>query len=347
MSARRRAGVLVVSAWTALAVFFALTTSLTYISLGQPPIWGLALAYSLTQWWLWALLTPVVVVAARRWPFSRPRAAISLPVHLAIGAAVAYAKVWLEGQARRWLFDAEPYLLINNLALQFLIYLALVAAVHAVDHYGRTRARAAEATARLHEARLDLLTSQVQPHMLFNALNTVSEMIHEDPERADRMVGRLSDLLRATLEARDRPFVSLDEEIEVVRDYLAIQEARFSDRLRVEIDVPADCAAIAVPHLILQPLVENAIRHGIAPRPGAGRLTVRAATTSGLLTLTVADDGAGWPADARDGIGLGNTRARLAATWGARAALSVRAGERGGTIATIVLPARGIGEVPA
>ena len=339
MRGRVRGTLLVVAFWTALAVLFGLSTSLTYISLGQPPIWGLALAYALAQWWLWAALTPLVAVAARRWPLERGTLARRVPVHLALSVAVAYFKVYAEGAARRWLFDAEPYVLINNLAVQVLIYWAMVAAVHALDRYGRSRAQAADATARLHEARLELLQAQLQPHFLFNALNAVSELIHEEPDRADRMIDRLGDLLRASLDGGARRDVTLDEEIDLVRSYLAIQEARLEDRLGVSIDVPAGCAAVPLPRLILQPLVENAVRHGIAPRPQGGRLWIRARRAAGRLVVAVEDDGAGWRAEAPEGVGLANTRARLAARYGQAASLDVIARDEGGTTVTLTVPA--------
>jgi sensor histidine kinase YesM len=339
MRGRLQAWLLVFAAWTALAVFFALTASLTYISLGQPPIWRLALANALAQWWLWAAATPLVVFAARRWPLDGRRLAGHAAVHLLLSLVVAFVKVRAEGFARFWLFDAQPYLLINNLALQALIYWSLVAAVHALDRYGRTRAQASDALARLSQARLDLLQTQLQPHFLFNALNAASEMIHENPERADLMIGRLSDLLRASLAGATRPKVTLDEEIELVRCYLSIQEARFGERLGVSIDVAPDCSAVRVPRLILQPLVENAIQHGIAPRPAGGRVWISARRRQDHVVVSVENDGEGLRREAAEGIGLANTRARLASLYGDAASFAMAPRAGGGATATLVVPA--------
>jgi hypothetical protein len=333
---RLQTGLLVWAAWTALAVFFGITTSLTYVSQGRAAVWGQALAFSLAQWWIWALLTPVVVVAARRWPVRRGHLVGRVPLHLAFGLTVAFVKVTAEGVIREWLFGFRPYLLINNLGLQVLIYGALVGLVHALDHYGRSRERAAAVESRLREAQLDLLRAQLRPHFLFNALNTISELVHEDPERADAMIGHLSELLRASIDAGDRQLAPLGEEVALVEHYLAIQRVRFGDRLTVHIDVPDACRASPVPHLILQPLVENAIVHGLAPRASGGTLWIRASIGKSGLVVTVEDDGVGLSSpEAQTGVGLANTRARLAAMYGEGASLEVSDRSGGGVVVTL------------
>jgi two-component system, LytTR family, sensor kinase len=337
MRGRPAAALLIFSAWTALAVFFALTSSLTYISQGRPPIWRLSLAYSLGQWWLWALLTPIVFWLAARWPIARGRRAASVCVHLVMSVIVAFVKVRAEGWVRQWLFGVSPYLLINNLALQVLIYWALLGVAHAIDHYGRSRVKAAEMQSRLERAQLELLRTQLQPHFLFNALNVIAELVHEDPDRADRMIGRLSDLLRSTLDVGDRPLVTLDEEIGLVEAYVRIQEARFGDRLSVGIDATPDCRAALVPHLLLQPIVENAIQHGLAPRAGGGRVTISTARRDGSLSIRIEDDGVG-VGEIRPGIGIANTRARLDSLYGTAASFELAARTGGGAVATILLP---------
>jgi sensor histidine kinase YesM len=340
MRGRLATALLIWSAWTALAVFFALTASLTYVSQGRPPIWGLSLVYSLGQWWIWALLTPLVFWVAARWPLRRGHLLARVPLHLLTGVAVALIKVRLEGWIRQWLFGVSPYLLINNLALQMLIYWALVGVAHALDAYGRSRQQAAEMQARLGRAQLELLRAQLQPHFLFNALNAIAELVHEDPERADRMIGRLSGLLRSTLDAGDRPLVTLDEELGLVESYVRLQEARFGDRLSVRFDVAPDCRAALIPHLLLQPIVENAIQHGLAPRAGGGTIILSASRVRRGLELRVADDGAGMKREAKTGIGISNTRARLESLYGGDASFDLAPRPGGGVVATIVTPLR-------
>jgi two-component system, LytTR family, sensor kinase len=336
---------LVWAAWTALAVFFAITTSLTYISQDRPPLWGLVLAFALAQWWIWAALTPAVVWVARRAPLTRPRLVQSVVVHLMAGLVAAAIKVNVEGAAREWVFGVRPYMLINNLALQVLIYWALVGAVHALDHFGRSQARAAAAEARLAEAQLQLLRAQLRPHFLFNALNTISELVHEDPSAADRMIGRLSDLLRATLRAGDRHLVPLSEEIALLDHYVAIQQGRFGARLTVEWDVPTACLGFSIPHLLLQPVVENAILHGLSPRASGGAVRIAVGVHEGHLVLSVSDNGVGLADEWKEGIGLAHTRARLRSLFGPRATVVIARRSGPGTTVTMTMPVDGRGAV--
>ncbi|HET9371932.1 MAG TPA: histidine kinase [Vicinamibacterales bacterium] len=327
------------AAWTALGVVIGVGNSLTYVTQDRPPIWLQSIGLALAQWWLWAALTPIVFVCAWRWPLAPGALVARLPLHLAIGFAIAFVKVTIEGRIRRWMFGVAPYLLINNLFLQVLIYFALVTGAQALDRFGRARARAAEAEARLGEARLELLRAQLQPHFLFNALNAIAELVHEDPERADRMIGRLSDLLRAALDAGDRPQVPLDEELGLVERYLDLQRARFGDRLAVSIDVPAECGRAIVPHFLLQPLVENAVVHGVASRSDACRVKVSAVCRGSTLELRVDDDGVGFAGSVPvDGVGLTNTRKRLESLYGDKAALRVERRADGGVRSAVELP---------
>ncbi len=332
-------GLAVFAAWTALAIFFAASTSLTYISQDRPGLWSRTITTELAQWWIWAALTPVIFWISGRFSFARGRVLRALAVHMPLSVLVAFVTVTTEGRVRVWVFGVRPYLLISNLALKFLIYWALVGVAHALDHYGRSRARAAKIESQLGHAQIDLLRAQLQPHFLFNALNTIAELVHEDPERADQMVGRLSDLLRATLDAGDRPVVTLGEEIDLARQYLAIQHARFGPRLNVAIEIPPECEAALVPHLCLQPLIENAVRHGLAPRTIGGTLRVEASRRDRNLVITVEDNGVGWTGETpREGISLANTRARLHSLYGGRASIALVRRDGGGVSARVTLP---------
>jgi two-component system LytT family sensor kinase len=173
--------------------------------------------------------------------------------------------------------------------------------------------RASQLEAQLAQAQLQLLRSQLHPHFLFNALHSISALMHQDVEAADRMVSRLSELLRASLEeARSgRHEISLAEELALLEPYLDIEQTRFSDRLRVRLEVPEEARTAMVPALLLQPLVENAIRHGIAPRRGPGEVVVRAEHVAERLEIEVRDDGVGPPQELHEGVGLRNTCSRL------------------------------------
>jgi len=328
--------------WTALALFFATSLWLNYIARGQPANFRASLLVSLSEWWIWALLTPVVVWLARRWPIQRPWSLRNLFLHGAAGAVLATVKVLLERVVRIWIFGVAPYFLPSNLALHFLVYWAIVLLTMAEAYHRRSRQRelqAAEVEARLNEARLQLLQAQLQPHFLFNALNTIAETVHEDPDAADRMIAALGDLLRATLDGEGQT-VPLSEELSLAEKYLAIQQARFGERLRVEIDVPRAALAARVPRLLLQPLLENAIHHGLGSASNGGRIRVAASADGSTLRLEIHDNGQGFPVDgdAKFGVGLTNTRARLEAMYSGAARFEVDAERPRGARVRISLP---------
>jgi LytS/YehU family sensor histidine kinase len=193
--------------------------------------------------------------------------------------------------------------------------------------------------ARLAETRLQLLKMQLHPHFLFNTLNAVSELVHENPAAADRMIAGLSHLLRETLDAGSVDLVPLSREIELLERYVEIQRARFGTRLDVSIEADPDVRAALVPIFILQPLVENAIKHGLSAHIRAGRIAVRAVREADRTIVEIVDDGPGITAgDIKDGVGLGNTRARLQEMFGSRHAFDVTNAPGGGTLVRLSLP---------
>lgn len=214
--------------------------------------------------------------------------------------------------------------------------------VFAVATAVQARRLAVLRSAELTDARLRLLRSQLQPHFLFNTLQAIGSTAPRDGAAAARMTALLGDLLRQTLQERDSGFVSLAEEQELLRPYVEIQRMRFGDRLQLELDLPAELLAARVPDLLLQPLVENALQHGIEQKPGAGRVRVAARREGTDLVLDVADDGAGVVGangvEPPFGTGLGATRGRLQTLFGARASLTLRANGLGGCTATLRLP---------
>ncbi|HEY9230330.1 MAG TPA: histidine kinase [Gemmatimonadaceae bacterium] len=196
--------------------------------------------------------------------------------------------------------------------------------------------------AQIAEQRLVALTGQLHPHFLFNTLQGISTLIHRDPEAADEMLAKLSDLLRDLLRHRERAIVPLEDEIRYARTYLEIAHLRFADRLTFDIDVATGLEQSSVPLFILQPLVENALAHGIGPRGAGGRVSLKAWRSNGRLAMEVTDDGAGLPSNGsiREGIGLSNTRERLRATFGADHDFSLCAAKGGGVVAHIEIPFR-------
>jgi two-component system, LytTR family, sensor kinase len=199
------------------------------------------------------------------------------------------------------------------------------------------RAEAAELHAQVTDARLNALRTQLNPHFLFNTLNAVSTLVDEDPPGARRMIARLSDLLRHTLDG-DEQEIPLARELEMLRRYLDIMEVRFQDKLEVSIETEPSLHDALVPNLVLQPLVENAFRHGLGLMQTAGRVTVRAVRDDGDLVLTVRDNGRGPANPVREGVGLTNTRARLTQLYGARQQLALTAAEGGGAVVEVRIP---------
>lgn len=253
-----------------------------------------------------------------------------------IDIPIARAMLGREGQIRGifGLFVGSVYNAFTLLAWSLLYF-----AIKHHDALTAERERSLRAEALAQRAQLDALRYQLHPHFLFNTLNIVSSLVAEgDVNAASRMISRLSDFLRHTLATPPSDEVSLTEEVEFVRRYLEIEQARFEERLAVHIDVAADAWTARVPYLILQPLVENAVRHGIATREEGGALTVEARRVGAGLQLEVKDDGPGWePVGNGERIGLTNTRERLARLYGEASSVTVTSGA-GGTRVAIRIP---------
>jgi two-component sensor histidine kinase len=301
-------------------------------------------------------LTPPVLWVARRFPLERSTWARSLVAHFAacvLSAAVHLAfftYITIRMSPFGEIPQRRPFisLFLGRATSQFhidlLIYGAIIGVSYAVGYYGRFRereVRASQLEGQLAQAELQALRMQLQPHFLFNTLNGIAGLVRDQKNRAavDMLAG-LSDLLRYTLENAGRQEVPLREELEFLELYLRIQQMRFSDRLHVEMRVAPDALEAMVPNLILQPLLENAIRHGVAPRASAGTVGVSAERSDGFLEIKVYDDGLGLrhSADAGEGIGLSNTRARLKQLYGARHTFTVENREPRGVEARLLIP---------
>lgn len=315
-----RAGTALFAGWTALALFLAAGNSLTYLSTGQSGSWRLTISLSLAQWWVWALLTPLIVRWSRKWPIRPIRRfdhARPILMHSAVGLPLAFGKTVVDRALRGFITGVTPYFLISNITFQFVIYWVIVAVVHAMESHRRERERerrSAQLETRLAEAKLQLLRAQLQPHFLFNTLNAIAELVHESPAAADRMITGLGELLRQATGSSER--ISLAEELDLVKRYVDIQQGRFGDRLRLAMEVDPEVLTAQVPTMLLQPIVENSLRHGLA-QVANGRIEVRAKRQGTWLSLEVRDNGIGLPAGGlKEGLGLGNTRARLEAAYG-------------------------------
>lgn len=310
---------------------------------------GVALAHgtamSMTSALLWVPLTWWALFSSDRFPVEPGRlrnllvhALSSAGVCVFRGGAVVLLNPWVRWEAR---LPGLAELMVTSFHKNFFFYVVLVAAAHAFHYQRRARERA-ELAARLEsalaQARLSALQAQLHPHFLFNALQSITELLHHDVQRADRMLVSLSGLLRQLLATDSRHEVELASELRSLRPYVELQQLRFGERLTVELDVAPEALPLRVPHLVLQPLVENAIRHGIAPRSRPGHVTIRARRSGALLEVQVADDGVGLPAQPREGLGLRNTRARLQQLYGDAHRFTLQGGEGSGCVATLQLP---------
>lgn len=322
--------------------------------------WWFVLRSSLAQWWAWGLLVPLIVAIDRRLPIAVNSLGTRLGVHIAIGLPTtlvySYASAMLQAilGTKSWGgavgFGPLHAAVEGGFLWNLLVYLLVVGGWQAVQysqHYLASQLKFERLERNFSEARLNALRMQLDPHFLFNALNTISSLVASQPKLARGMIEQLGDLLRLSLESGRRQQVRLSEELEFLGHYLAIQKTRFGDGLNVVIDVSASARDVMVPSLILQPLVENAVRHGLSPRPGGGTVWVQATIDDDVLYITVEDDGIGlgenWAED-RVGLGLGVTRERIAVLHPAEGAgLQIGPRESGGTRVRVSIPASSAG----
>jgi two-component system LytT family sensor kinase len=324
---------------------------------GTEAPYGVLAALNFSYWYSWAVLVPGILWLARRYPFERGTRGRALAAHLPGVLVFTVAHAVLATGCRfltRWSFDGPGdtsfWMVLRNqyffnFDFSMMTYWFLVGLSHALDYRRQSVERAVTAAhleARLAEASLQALQRQLHPHFLFNTLHTISALIHRDAHAADAMLARLSDLLRLTLDRLGTQQLQLKEELDFIDKYLEIEHTRFGDRLRVMFDVDPTLLDAAVPSLVLQPLVENALRHGIAPKVSGGRIDISARRDDGQLALTVRDDGYGVPNDElealNEGVGVSNTRSRLALIYGDRYRFEFRTPPGGGLEVTVVIP---------
>ena len=330
----------VFAGWSVLVVVFAVSSSLTYALNYQPPRWRYTLMMAATEWYVWAALTPFIIWLSWR---IRTFGWLGLLIMAADGLLVAFFKVTLTRVLRGAIVGGDEYFQITNLVVHYLIFWAIVLAAQVWRYYGdaqQRELRTSQLEALLAQTRLQMLSMQLQPHFLFNTLNTIAELVHQQPDAAERMIAGLSHLLRETLQAGLVDRVPLAQELALLDRYIDIQRARFGDRLKVIVTVPEETRQMLVPALLLQPLVENAIKHGIGAKAGDGHVEIAAARDGHTLRITVADDGRGLRSGSpATGVGLENCRSRLQTLYGASAfELSIANRPTGGALVTVSLP---------
>jgi two-component system LytT family sensor kinase len=336
--------------WTLLGLSFASQFYMSSAKAGLGVTWRLAVSYALGDWYVFAVLSIPVIPLARRFRFEAGSRVGSLAVHVfgSAGFSLAYMvmRAWIgQWQSTASFSEAFKPLLVKTWHFNLLIYWVIVAVSQAFDYYQRFRERelrASELERRLAQAKLQALQMQLNPHFLFNTLHSISALMHQDVEAADRMLSRLGELLRAALESSDTQEVTLRHELDFLKRYLEIEQTRFGNRLTVNMDIASDAWEAQVPNLILQPLVENAIRHGIEPCSKPGRIQLNAYRQADRLRLEVGDNGAGLRnlEPVEEGVGLSNTRARLRHLYGEAHHFELVQGREGGLMARLTIPLR-------
>ena len=339
--------------WTLVGLAFASQFYLSSTLLGRTVTWGQAIGYSLGDWYVWAVLSIPVVWLARRYPPEGAQPWRTAAIHLAAALVCSLVYVLLRsfvGVAHSRMLDepvtfAEVFrpLLVKTYPFNLLVYGVIITISHALDYYRKYHERtvhALELERHLTEARLQSLLRQLKPHFLFNTLNGIASLMHSDVHAADKMLVRLSELLRLTMHHPGQPLTKLREEIAFIEKYLEIERIRFRDRLAVEIRAAPDTLDLEVPSLIIQPLVENAIRHGTEPQTRPGRIEVEARREGETLVLLVRDNGTGLPPGGfkREGIGLANTRERLHELYGDRHRFELANHPAGGLEVRLTIP---------
>jgi two-component system LytT family sensor kinase len=363
-----RQGAIIFLLATVLGFFFAAQIYFSAASIHRDVSWGQALYWAFGDWYEWALLAPIIFWTCRRFRFERRSWPRSLAVYLCAGLLLAgvHAIMCAAADVLQGWVTAKPVvfgkslrgILANRTHYNLAVYAVIVCAWHAWEYYRKLRERevqAAELTARLAQAQLQALRMQLNPHFLFNTLNAVSSLMLKDVVAANKMISRLGELLRLTLEKNDQQEVPVQQEIEFLRRYLEIEQIRFGERLQLKMEVEPSTLEAAVPNLILQPLVENAIRHAIEPQEAAGQIVLRSIRDNGRLLLQVSDNGPGLvtaqavekSSDTRERIGLNNTRERLRKLYGENQQFDLIGNAMGGVTASLSIPFRVAGTADA
>lgn len=317
--------------WTIVGLSFASRYFLTFYKRGDDVTWQEVYFGNLIDFYLWGLTTPFIFWLSRRYPIERKHLVSRSMLHLVVAMllnvivlSIASPIIWYAGLENKALYPTpfsyiipsilEPPLLHQAL----LVYCGTLIVAHAFEYYRQLqegKTRTVELASQLAQAQLAALKMQIQPHFLFNTLNSIAALLHRDVELADKMIARLSDFLRLTLNSSETSVVTLEQELVFLKTYLEIEKIRFQDKLVVEMMIEQNTLDAQVPNLILQPLIENAVRHGVARQTSVGRLQIHARREANRLLIKIEDNGPGLNENRRrnsgSGVGLANTRARL------------------------------------
>jgi two-component system LytT family sensor kinase len=336
-----------------LSLLYAAQFIANNLKLGRSPEIVDNLITSLLQWLPWCFLVYIVLRITKRYPIERKKWAFSIPLHLAVWVFLSMLHSIMFTIAFILIYSVEASNFLNyfftmwikTLHFNFLVYAVIVSVGQMWDYYKKNqenKLKASELEGRLAKAQLEVMRTQLNPHFLFNTLHAILALVRKEPETAEAMLVRLSGLLRKTLETSKLQEVPLSEELDFLKIYLDIQKIRFRDRFSVNFDVGPETLGVLIPNLLLQPIVENAIRHGIAPHAEGGKLKVSSRLEEKSIVIEVRDSGPGFPAGAENlfekGFGLKNTRDRLQFLYGQNDLLILENAKDGGARVVIRIP---------
>ncbi|MEW6367580.1 MAG: histidine kinase [Acidobacteriota bacterium] len=337
---------LILGGWAVLSLVLAPEVYVYFLLRGQDMPWAQIIELTATSAAITAVYAPLIVWLTWRFPLERRVWPRSLIVHVPACLVFTISHSWLYAM----ICYASPelsHMLFARFNPNLITYWAIVGFTTAINYFEKYKERERQ----LAQAQLQLLKAQLHPHFLFNTLNTISAMMHEDVKAADRMVSRLSDLLRLILDNIGHHEASLRQEIEFVQKYVEIERIRFGDKLALIVDLDPALLDARVPSMLLQPLVENCIRHGFAGRKHHGSISIEGRRDDGFLVLRIADNGCGLPAGSTqpppEGLGLGNTRRRLEQLYPAAHRLTLESAQEGGLVVSLRMPLQMAGPEPA
>lgn len=332
--------------WTAVGLIFSTQNYFYFASQDEGFTWIQALKDGMPKWYIWGALSPLIIHVDRRLRLRREQLFKRVLFHIPLSVFWILVHFGIRLSIEK-LFNGEMTLrfsdLVGGFHMNIQIYWLILGVYVAYDYFNAYREReltASQLETRLAEARLHSLHAQLHPHFLFNTLNAITAFMEKDPKTARLMTAHLGDLLRFSLEHENKQEITLAEELSLLEHYLEIQRIRFADRLAIQIDIAPATLNALVPSLLLQPLVENAIRHGIAPRASSGYVKVQSERENGMLRLQVRDNGLGLPDGWKQGVGLTNTRERLARLYHHEHRFEINNAANEGVVVEIALPFR-------
>lgn len=336
-----------------LSILFALQSVTINLNRGFPADFADNLQVSLIQWLPWSVLALIALKVARKIPLDLKKWHTSIPLHILLGFSFSVAQALIYAALNVVISDLSKFnparyvlaSLTKTTNLNLLTYAVIVVAGQMWAYFQKNKEselRASQLQIQLVQSQLNVLRMQLNPHFLFNTLHVILAQVRKNPQAAESMISLLSDLFRKTLETSDLQEVPLKEELDLLKIFLDIQQKRFGDRLEVKMAIDPETLDIPVPNLILQPIVENAIRHGISARAGKGSIFIATGKEEGRLIIRVQDSGPGFPEDDKalfdTGLGLRNCRERLDHLYGGDFHLNLENDAEGGASVSLVLP---------